>query len=124
MLTLAIFSKEGQLLAYNLEMQDARIYERSGLIVKMIEQPHIELMTDGKGGRKMRKGDRVKYHRWSHNLTTGKEETETIEAIYRGKAKGTQYNNSDYIVYNLKNGYECGISKYQLMDDGEEEKIK
>ena len=47
MLTLAIFSKEGQLLAYNLEMQDARIYERQGLIVKMIKTPHIELMDNG-----------------------------------------------------------------------------
>ena len=47
MLTLAIFSPEGQLLVWGLTMEETRIYERQGLIVKMIKTPHIELMDDG-----------------------------------------------------------------------------
>lgn len=47
MLTLAIYSQEGQPLAYGLTLEDARTFERSGLVVKMINEPHIELMDEG-----------------------------------------------------------------------------
>ena len=47
MLTIAVYSPEGDLLAYNINEQDADTFRRQGLIVKMIKQPHIELMDDG-----------------------------------------------------------------------------
>ena len=46
MLTLAVFSPEGDLLAYNLTDELANIYRQEGLLIKLIPEPHI-VLTDG-----------------------------------------------------------------------------
>lgn len=40
MLTLAVFSKEGELLACHVTFEAAMIFHRLGLVVKFIEEPH------------------------------------------------------------------------------------
>lgn len=47
MLTLACFDQNGELLAYNLTDELANIYQQEGLLVKIIEQPHIVLFHEG-----------------------------------------------------------------------------
>ncbi len=64
----------------------------------------------------MRKGDKIKYRRWFHNLATNKQGYEIIDAVYLETTKNTAYKDSDYIVKNLTNNYICGIGKEQIIN--------